>query len=97
MDAVFKERGKLDLPMFHPVSPHPTRHIVTLTDESCQKVLTTLSVGSAMLFQLTHDAFKAYSLPQSLLLEVHPVSSPALIAESPCTVLAALKTVLCHA
>ena len=67
---------------------------MTLTDKLCQKALTTLSMGSAMLFQLTHDAFKAYGLPWSLLLEVHPVSSPALITESPCTVPAALKTVL---
>ena len=66
----------------------------TLTDESRQKALTTLSVGSAMLFHLTHDAFKAYGLPQSLLLEVHPVSSPVLIAKSPRTVPAALKTML---
>ena len=67
---------------------------MTLADESHQKVLMTLSVGSAMLFQPTHDAFKAYGLPQSLLLAVHPVSSPVLVTESPRTVLAALKTML---
>ena len=70
---------------------------MTLADELHQKALTTLSMGSAILFQLTHNAFKAYGLPQSLLLEVHPVSSPMLAAESPCTVVAALKTMLCRA
>ena len=34
-----------------------------------------------MLFQPTHDAFKAYGLPRSLLLEVRRVSSPAVRSE----------------
>ena len=81
--------------LFRSVPPgESASRTVTLADKSCQKALMTLSVGSAMLFQPTHDAFKAYSLPRSLLLEVHPVSSPVLVAESPRTVVAALKTVL---